>query len=78
MPDPTMARVITAVLHRCSVKSIIASLILAFSAFGPQARAQVTAFYYTSSPQSFVGQAQTQLVTPDDGYSFQVTASTSS
>ncbi len=52
------------------MKKTIIALLLAVSWIAPHASVQTTAFYFTSSPQSWIGAGETHLCTPEDGYSF--------
>jgi hypothetical protein len=51
--------------------AVVALIVLAASMQVCPAQAEpITAFYYTSSPESWVGQGKTVLVTPADGFGF--------
>jgi hypothetical protein len=51
-------------------KPFFVAVTLVLVALACSAVAQTTAFYFTSSPTSWVGGGQTELITPADGYTF--------
>lgn len=53
-----------------SIKRWLAAIFLVAGATTGAQAAPITAFYYTSSPTSWVGQGETVTVTPADGFEF--------